>query len=194
MAARTGKGYEKHGKQVPRQGNRYRVKVEGRYVSFDDEKAAGLFVQERAAERLMNAIGVKRSLKGTQRLAREAFTDNVDSPTVVEYARELIDDKGLRPNTRRAYETALRWMLADEIASIPVGEVKPADVRRFYNRVDRNWENVKHVLSKVFNQAIREGMVTVSPLRQAGIKAPKKNGKVTWGDPRILTADEVERL
>jgi integrase len=53
---------------------------------------------------------------------------------------------------------------------------------------------VRSLLAKTFNAAVDEGYITVSPLKQARIRFPKRNGKLWPGDPRVLTADEVEAL
>jgi integrase len=198
MARKTGKGYEKA-------GNRFRVMVPARgdvkrhYQSFETEEEAQQFVARRRStgsiEALIAASGVKGISRATQVAMERAFAGERQTPTVAELGRELVDDSQIRLNTRRTYQNALSRVLQDEeFAGTEVGAVTSAQVRRFFKGMDTNRENVRRLLAKVFNQAIRDGAITVSPLRQAAIKGPKKNGKLRPGDPRVLDADQVEQL
>jgi integrase len=197
VARKTGKGYE-------RAGNRFRVMVPQRgdvkrhYQSFETEAEAQEFVRQRRSSGTVGALLQASGAEVTRatRVAMErAFTQGGQTPTVAEIGAELAEDRDIRPNTRRVYRNSLKKVLRDEeFAGTEVGEVTSAQVRRFFKGVDANRENVQRFLAKVFNQAIRDGAIQVSPLRQAAIKMPKKNGRLRPGDPRVLNADEVELL
>lgn len=200
MARKTGKGYEKA-------GNRYRVMVPNRdgdgkrgYVSFDTEDEAQEFVARQKSTRAVRTLiqtpeGFKGATRATQVAMERAFTKGGATPTIAEIGAELAEDSDIRPNTRSVYRNALRRVLRDEeFAGTEVGAVTSAQVKRFFKGVEANRQNVQRFLAKCFNQAIRDGAIQVSPLRQAAIKLPKGNGKLRPGDPRVLNADEVEQL
>jgi integrase len=193
----AGKGYSKHGR-------RWRSLVTdeaGRrtWISFDTEEDAATFVRQRRGERSLNtvleSVGAPKLIGGARKAIIAAFQDEPETPTVAAVGKDLVADRSIRPNTRRLYMGCLKHVLRDEqFANTEIGAVKPGDVRRFFSAVEANRENVKRFLAKIFNAAIREGVISVSPLTQAGIRLPKKNGKLQWGDPRILSADEIEQL
>jgi hypothetical protein len=122
MAAKTGKGYEQHGR-------RYRVKVlredgKRRYVSFETEQEAAVFAQRRvgtrALEEILEQSGGPRRIARASRIALEtALSGGRETPTVAELGRELVADQTIRPNTRRTYRNSLTRVLQDEGSRTP---------------------------------------------------------------------------
>jgi len=113
------------------------------------------------------------------------------TPTVVDFGRELIDDPDLRPNTRDMYSAALNRVEKEPLGGMQLGKVRPGDFRDFFRDLSANRNNVRSTLAKVFNAAVREGIIRTSPLVQANIKV--KNGDKEK-KLRILNPTEVERL
>jgi integrase len=141
---------------------------------------------------------------GDSRLARLGYT-RVDlskpfgrkaqaaeyGPTVAEFAHDLLGGRQLKQNTRDMYATALRRIEREALSNKRLNAVTASDIRTFFDSVTANRNNIRATLAKVFNAAVREGLIRQSPLSQAGIKiAKKKNGKHL----RVLDPYEVERL
>lgn len=79
-----------------------------------------------------------------------------DSRTVVDFARPLVDDVDLGPSSRDIYAQALRKIEGSRLATLPLHEVRPSDVREFMNDVVTDRRNVHQFLAKVFNAAVRD--------------------------------------
>lgn len=192
MAARTGKGYEKH-------GNTFRVvwRENGQKMrrSFNTEAEAAAFADivrpTQAVSALVSAVGPTRVAAA----AKAAFIAGVmgekpSTPTVVAYGRDLITDMQLRPNTRDMYGTALRRIEREPLGEMSLGKVTPADIRVFFRDLTANRDNVRSVLAKVFNAAVREGLIQTSPLTAAGIRPSRRVQR----ELRVLSAEQIEAL
>lgn len=113
-----------------------------------------------------------------------------------EYLRGVIvRDKSLRPSSRDTYGHSLR----NHIAGTPLGgadvrAITPEDVRDYWSRLHLGpgaLRNVRQLLSKGFNAAIREGVRDDNPMTRAAIRSPAKDRQ---SEPDPLTVAEVERL
>jgi len=71
-----------------------------------------------------------------------------------------------------------------------VHKVTPSEVRRFLNDLCSDRRNIHQFLGKVFNAAVNEDILTVSPLVRGKIRRPPQVQK----DLRPLSVDEVNRL
>jgi integrase len=119
-----------------------------------------------------------------------AGTGGPTGPDVAEYGRMLISDPELKPESRKAYESSLDKIRGTELGRTPVGRVTTGQVREFLNGVAKSRPSVYALLSKIFNSAIADEYLTVSPLRKLKISRPKyRRGE---GEP--LTAEQVQRL
>jgi hypothetical protein len=151
MAAKTGKGYSKH-------GDRYRVLVrengKAHWVSFQTEKEAAAYFANQQSP-------VMKAYRNYQRTGEIIPTAKVVGPTVVEYGREVFAARDLKRNTQEMYANALRRIEREPLGSMEVTTVGPRDIRMFFGAVEKNRANVKAVLDMTFTTAKREGM-TVS--------------------------------
>ncbi len=181
MAARTGKGYERH-------GDRFRVKVRREdgsrgYMSFGTEAEA-------AAYHANEVSPVMKRYRDWQRTGEMFPTANVAGPTVVAYARDVFAARSLKRNTVDMYEVALRRIEREPLGTMEVAAVGPRDIRQFFAVLERNRANVKAVLDMTFTAAKREGLIRISPMETAQIKLPKRRQK----NIKALTAAEIERI
>jgi integrase len=112
------------------------------------------------------------------------------TPTVAAYAREIVNASDLKQNSRDMYEAAIRRVEREPLGSMEIGNVKAADVRQFFAGLTRNRDNVRSLLAKTFNAAVREDIIPKSPLVAAGVKQSKKKQKSL----RVLSPDQIELL
>jgi integrase len=120
-----------------------------------------------------------------------------DKLSVAGYLRGVVErDRSLRPSSRDTYLHSIR----NHLAGSPFGDtdiryVGPDDVAGYWASLDGLGDgalrNVRQLLSKAFHTAVREGVIDVSPLERANIKAPPKR-RATEIVP--LSVDEIERL
>lgn len=167
----------------------YRDPASGKVVhrSFDTEREALDFDREQALLR-RGFITMRGPLSPTRMPASSG------GPTVVKYARDLINDPTRKQNTRDMYVTALRRVEREPLGGMPLRKVTAADVRSFFASLKANRNNVRSLLAKVFNAAVRENIIMISPLAQANIRPDKPNGKMKQQRIRALTPDQVEAL
>lgn len=170
---------------IEKHGGKYRVIWRERggkkRRSFDKESEATAFASTIDAIRMTKAT--TPGLLG--------IIDGKPTPTVVDFGRDLIDDPDLRQNTRDMYTAALNQVGKKPIGAMQLGKVQPADVRDFFRDLKTSRANIRSTLAKVFNAAVREGIIRTSPLVQANIKLKNGNKEKKL---RILTPTEVERL
>ena len=172
---------------VEKHGDRFRVvwRADGKKLrrSFNTEDEARAFAANPLATLSgSTTIGIHPILS--------AMMAGRHTPTVVEYARPLVEDPGLRTSSRDIYRYALRKIDGTKLGDTPVGKVNPTDLREFLNGLSADRRNVSQFLGKVFNAAVREGIVNVSPLVRGGIRRPA----VPQKDMQPLSVEEVEKL
>jgi integrase len=119
-----------------------------------------------------------------------------DGMAFADYLRGVIDrDRSLRPSSRATYAHPIR----NHIDGTPLGRadvraIQPENIVEFWAKLDGGpgtLRNVRQLLSKGFNAAIREGIRDDNPMTRAAIRAP---AKVRQTEVIPLTVDEVERL
>jgi integrase len=112
------------------------------------------------------------------------------------WVRAMVErDHNLRPASLDKYLTTLR----NHIEGTPLGAadvrtIEPEDIAEFWSGVRGgagSRRNVWQVLGMAFTHAVRSGLIDVSPLARAGIKAPRKDRE---RDIDVLTVRDVERL
>jgi integrase len=171
---------------------KYRVawRVDGKKQSrtFEDEWDARFFAAGPEANPYVDVLHNERARQRMQ------GRRGPGAPTVARFGAEVIDDPELAQNSRDMYAAALRKVTADPLGSMELDEVKAKDVDAFFRRLRANRANVKATLSKVFRAAVRHGHVTENPMARADVKIGRKKAKLRRGDPRILTADQLEAL
>lgn len=107
------------------------------------------------------------------------------------YATVLFEGDGIRAKTREAYLGTLRNHLAPRIGHYTLEELQPARVRAVLAEIFREtsaWtvDSCHRVLSRVFRQALVDGIIHRNPLE--GYRPPKTQRR----EIRILTPEEVE--
>ena len=169
---------------VEQHGDRWRV------IWWDHGKRhRKSFPTEAAAREYADVASPKAGLWRPDPILRELLGSR-ETPTVAAYGWDLIDDPELKPNTRDMYAAALRRIEREPLGQMKLGKVTAGDVREFFRGVTTNRNNIRSTLAKVFNAALREGVIRVSPLAQANIRPTRR----VAGGLRVLTAAEVERL
>lgn len=160
----------------------WRVKGKKQYRTFATEAEAEAFKADPLATRGGQSIGISplvTALSGRR------------TPILVEYARPLVEDPGLRTSSRDIYRKVLRKIHGTKLGQTQVGKVTPTDLREFLNNeLKSDRRNVSQFLAKLFNAAVREGIINVSPIFRAGIRRPSQPQK----DMHPLTVDEIEKL
>ncbi len=159
----------------------WRVKGKKQYRTFATEAEARLFADDPFATGGHLRIGLPPFTLGL--LERH-------TPTVVEYAQPLAVDPDLKQGSRDIYHKALRKIEGSQLGETEVAKVTATDVRSFLNELSADRRNVIQFLGKVFNAAVREGIISVSPLVKGSIRRPSQPQK----DIRPLTIAEVEKL
>jgi integrase len=115
-----------------------------------------------------------------------------------DYLRRIIEqDTELRQSSRETYLGGLsKHIDGTTLGRTPIGSVTPTLLRDYWSHLARSAgigarRNVMLLLSKAFTRAINDGLITVSPLKRSGIRAPSKRRRE---EITPLTVDEVERL
>jgi integrase len=179
------------GPKITKHGNRFRVA----YRENGTIKRQS-FATEPEAKAFLGILKVHRAGRSELSAITDRMAAGRATPTVGEYATELISDPTLRPNSTRMYRNALKKIAvtSPDLADRPLSKVTVQDIRDLFNWLDANRDNVHRLLSRVFTAAIREGLIRVSPLMQSGIKLSKLKGRTKRERIRALTADQVEQL
>lgn len=180
-----------HVEKLPSGKHRVAWRVDGKKRSrtFDDEYDAKFFA---AGPEANPHFDVLHNPRARERMQRRNVGPRV--PTVAEFGAEVIDDPQLAQNSRDMYAAALRKVEQDPLGDVPVSEVSEVVVDEFFRRLRANRANVRSVLTKVFRAAVRRGLITRSPMDGADVKVRRGAAKLRRGDPRILTADQLEAL
>lgn len=179
------------GPKITKHGNRFRVA----YRENGTIKRQS-FATEPEAKAFIGMLRVHRTGRSELAAITERMAAGRATPTVSEYASELIADPTLRPNSSRMYRNALKkiTVTSPDLADRQLAKVTVQDVRGLFNALDANRDNVHRLLSRVFTAAVREGLIRVSPLMQSGIKLSKLKSRTKRERIRALTADQVEEL
>lgn len=114
-----------------------------------------------------------------------------------EYAKEVLKaDWGLRDSTRYGYEHYLSKWITPTLGDEPIGKITTSQLRGFFADIEASdvvKASVYRLLAKVFNQALRDGILSKSPL--APISRPRPARKEIHPiDPSLvrLIAEEAD--
>ena len=175
-----------------------------RYYGVPYDKGPEPLTREEARAR---AEVVRQERERTERAGKRAFGRAIRSiggpdPDPGPFAfgaylrRMVADDHDLRDSTRELYTRNTRVHIeGTALARIDVRDVSPEDLSTFWRGLDVGTgarRNVYQLLSKVFNRAIAQGLLDVSPLKRAPeVRRPSK-GRASEVVP--LTVAQVEAL
>lgn len=165
---------------------RTRDGIERRYTVARHGERSLFAARERAKELriIVDAGGDPVEEDRMQRLAE----------TISDLARDFKADHlpKKRPATARDYEHLIDTYILKEVGSKRVAEVTYADVAQMHRKITRTGKGttanrVVAVLSRMFTEAIKLGIVTVNPTKSIERNEETKR-------ERFLNADELERL
>jgi len=173
---------------VERHGNRFRVvwRVDGvkRRRSFDTEAEARAF-----ADNSLAIVG-RYTIDISALVPAMPDRDRRPSPTVIEFARPLVEDPNLGAASRDIYRNALRKIDDSVLGETPLDKVTPSDMREFMNVLTSDRRNVHQFLAKVFNAAVNDDFIVASPLARGRIRRPPQLQK----EVRPLSVEEINLL
>jgi integrase len=169
-------------------------KVTSRY--FDDESEARYYARMGKPFPITSAGIINQLQESTGKPRKKR------SPKLGDYALEVIaHDTNIGQGSRDAYAATIRNHVVDSVIDVPITDVEPAMVRRFYSglRPTKNYaaagtgmrSSVIRVLSKVFKQAVNDGIIPSSPLSRSGVKRPSKRRSVPI---QAMSIDDIEEL
>lgn len=107
-----------------------------------------------------------------------------------------MDERDLRPSTKRAYTLAVRQLLP-ELGMIPLRKLRSPDVERALRSVpEGSRSGVRAVLSSAIKDAMRSGHVQTNEAALARVKAPRRGLPAPSRDDvrRVLAELETHRL
>lgn len=147
-------------------------KVTSRY--FDDESEARYYARMGKPFPITSAGIINQLQESTGKPRKKR------SPKLGDYALEVIaHDTNIGQGSRDAYAATIRNHVVDSVIDVPITDVEPAMVRRYSGlRPTKNYaaagngmrSSVIRVLSKVFKQAVNDGIIPSSPLSRSGVK------------------------
>jgi len=116
-----------------------------------------------------------------------------DRLTVGQYAEDWLEQRDLRPTTRRIYRHALDRYILPTFASMPLEEVNPTRVSRWDATVRRQTgptqaAHAYSLLSTIFNAAVRSDLVDKNPCRVPGAGTVRRASVATVLEPHELSA------
>lgn len=175
-----------------------RERRDGKKVTLatcDDEHEARYYVRMGKPFPVTSAAIVERLQEGMG--SRKKAT-----PKLSNYAYDVIkSDANIGQGSRDAYEATIRNHVEGSLIDKPLDRIEPQEFRTFYNGLtpmksyDADGKGMKssvlRILSKVFKQAINDGLIQASPLARSGVKRPSTR-RATPIEP--MSIDEVEEL
>lgn len=183
---------------IEEKGNGFRVvwRKDGKKQSrhFRDRGEAEWFANTLLSRPLTAAEAIER-LSG--RKQKSPLT-----PKLSAYATDVIEsDPNIGVGSRDAYLSTIRNHIEDSVIDVAIGSIEPNMLRKFWTNLRPMKDyaaagngmkaSVHRLLTKVFNQAVRDGIIPTSPMLRANIRRPSKK-RATEVDP--LTIDEIEEL
>ena len=169
---------------VEKHGDRFRVvwreKGVKRRRSFDTKDEARAF-----ADNSLASVG--RGNIDISPLVAAMLDRHRPSPTVIEFARPLIEDADLGATSGDIYRNALRKIDGTVLGEKALNRVTPSDVREFMNALMSDRRNVHQFIAKVFNAAVNEDFIAASLHARGRIRRPPQLQK----DVRPLSVEEI---
>jgi integrase len=111
--------------------------------------------------------------------------------------RWLASRVAIRPATRRSYRELIRNYLVPHLGTMPLAEVRTADVQHMFNSIISEHEltgetlspatlqRIHAVVRAAFNAAIRQGLITMIPTRGVELPQARPVRAVVWSDERV---------
>lgn len=170
------------------------------FSTFEDAEAeAQYFAKHGKIRAFTMSESIDRLQRGMVRPRDKRF-----GPTLARYAYDSIEsDPNIGDTSRDAYLSTIRNHVEGSILDVPLKKIvdEPDLVRKFYANLRplKDYSaggkgmkaSVHRLLTKVFNQAVRDGVIPSSPMSRAAIKRPSKKRSV---EVEPLTVDQVEAL
>lgn len=156
-----------------------RVRIHGRWTSKT-------FLRSRDANEWANQTEVDK----TRGLAIDPAAGRV---TVAEYVEDDIAARTLAATTEATYRDVLKRLIAPTIGKVPLGELSPDTVRRWYKLTESSFGRAQaakayRVLSAACNVAVNDGVIGRNPCAVRG------GGQERSAERNILDASEALRL
>ncbi len=123
---------------------------------------------------LKNGIkGYKQVLaEGKDPLLERQIKREATPVTLAEYLEQFKNDyvkRKLKPSTQKTYTSRLNKIQNDKIARLPLKDISRSDVRKFLKAEagehPTNANRLHSILSKVFNEAIEDELLTKNPIK-----------------------------
>lgn len=182
-----------------RKGNRWRIlwRKDGK------KQPPRYFKDEDDADHFLDSLRAPRPLTSAELVARfSGKTPAPRTPKFIDYTRDLVETGDIGQGTKDGYRSTIRNHLeGTALSDMRLAEITAQDVRSYWSKItprktyDRGGDgakgNVYTLLAKSFNQAVWDGIIPISPLKQARIKRPSKK-RATEVEP--LSIPEVEEL
>lgn len=124
---------------------------------------------------------------------RAELKERLAPPTFSVYAQQWLADRSLKPRTREGYEHLLRRYLDPEFGDLPVPDLTPAVVRRWWAGLSQDHPTVNArayaLLRAILSTAVTDELVATNPCRVRAASNPP-----TKKDVRPATPAELEVL
>jgi len=117
---------------------------------------------------------------------------NREPITLSEYIEQFRNDymkRKLKASTQKTYESRLNKVQADKISKLALKEIKRTDIRTFLKgeakQYPTNANRLHSILSKVFNEAINDEVITKNPIKGMGKISKEKERDIHYTDENI---------
>ncbi len=128
---------------------------------------------------------------------RAEIEERLAPPEFEEYAGQWLADRSLKPRTRDGYEHLLRRYLVPEFGDLPVPDLTPAVVRRWWAGLSKDHPTVNArayaLLRAILSTAVTDEILASNPCRVRGASNPPTKKEVrpaTLAELLVLT-DEM---
>ena len=128
-------------------------------------------------------------------VSRGVYPDpSLGQQTLGSYLEEVLAGDQLRPSTRALYEIQAKRYVIPRLGNRTLVSIRPPEVRRLYQDLVADGvgvptvEVVHRLLSKIFTQAFRDGLILMNPASRA--RPPRAQRK----PPRIPTEDDLHNV
>lgn len=121
---------------------------------------------------------------------RAEIKERLAPPTFGEYARQWLADRSLKPRTREGYEHLLRRYLDPEFGDLPVPDLTPAVVRRWWAGLSQDHPTVNArayaLLRAILSTAVTDELIASNPCRVRAASNPPTKKEVRPATPGEL--------
>ncbi|MGB7449086.1 MAG: site-specific integrase [Ornithinimicrobium sp.] len=121
---------------------------------------------------------------------RAEIKERLAPPEFAEYARQWLTDRSLKPRTREGYEHLLRRYLDPEFGDLPVPDLTPAVVRRWWAGLSPEHPTVNArayaLLRAILSTAVTDELIPTNPCRVRAASNPPTKKDVRPATPAEL--------